>query len=134
MLTCLTVLPTLFDSHRPVGSKASFSNIGNHKGYHHKADTSNIRLSTKVNFPKLVTGETDYIDQYKDREDQVMEEQKPEEPEVDEVDEVEEPGASGETRMSDEAGAPQEAGTSNKTAATDKVGASQKAKKPEPTI
>jgi GR25 family glycosyltransferase involved in LPS biosynthesis len=65
--TCLSVQPPLFEHHRPVSAKASFSDIVEHgNGYNKEAYTYNIRWSTKVNFPKLLAGETDYIDQYKD--------------------------------------------------------------------
>ncbi|KAK3722967.1 hypothetical protein LTR37_002112 [Vermiconidia calcicola] len=60
---CLTVQPQLFNHHRPVGSKSTFSDIQNHGNeYNEVAYTRNVRWSTRVNFPKLVNGETDYID------------------------------------------------------------------------
>lgn len=69
MLNCLSVQPTLFDHHRPVAAKSTFSEIGGHgDGYNDQAFTYNIRHSTKLNFPKLVAGETDYIDLFKDGE------------------------------------------------------------------
>ncbi|GME45015.1 Glycosyltransferase family 25 [Neofusicoccum parvum] len=53
--TCLTVQPQLFQHHRP----------------NEQAFTTNIRWSTRLNFPKLVDGETDYIDLFKDGEQRV---------------------------------------------------------------
>lgn len=65
--TCLTVQPQLFQHHRPVASKATFSDIDSHGDhYNDLAFTRNIRWSTRVNFPKLVRGDTNYIDQFKD--------------------------------------------------------------------
>ncbi|KAM0714111.1 hypothetical protein Q7P37_011075 [Cladosporium fusiforme] len=44
--TCLSVQPQLFQHHRPVGSRAGFSDIDNYDdGYNDHATTSNIRLS-----------------------------------------------------------------------------------------
>lgn len=65
--TCLTVQPQLFQHHRPAGSRAGFSDISDHgNGYNERATTDNIRWSVRVNFPKLINGETDYIDSYPD--------------------------------------------------------------------
>ena len=65
--TCLTVQPQLFQHHRPVGNKSSFSDISDHgTEYNEQAFTRNVRWSTRVNFRKLVDGSTDYIDQFKD--------------------------------------------------------------------
>ena len=65
--TCLTVQPQLFQHHRPAGSRAGFSDINEFgEGYNDRATTDNIRWSVRVNFPKLVSGETDYIDSYPD--------------------------------------------------------------------
>ena len=67
MRTCLTVQPQLFQHHRPKGAKHGFSEISNHgEGYNPTPHTLNLRWSTRVNFPKLVDGQTDYIDQYPD--------------------------------------------------------------------
>ena len=61
--TCLTVQPQLFQHHRPVGYKSSFSDISSHGAdYNEKAFTRNVRWSTRVNFRKLLDGLTDYID------------------------------------------------------------------------
>ncbi len=67
--TCLTVQPQLFQHHRPIGLKSSFSDISDHgSDYNEKAFTRNVRWSTRVNFRKLVDGSTDYIDLFKDGE------------------------------------------------------------------
>nr|POE75491.1 hypothetical protein CFP56_53603 [Quercus suber] len=66
-MTCLAVQPELFNHHRPVGHKSGFSDISEHPDeYNSVAFSRNIRWATKVNMPKLVKGETDYIDLYKD--------------------------------------------------------------------
>lgn len=65
--TCLTVQPTLFDHHRPPGLIAHDSDLlpaGG--GTRNKGFTLNIRWSTRLNIPKLLKGETDYIDSYPD--------------------------------------------------------------------
>ena len=68
--TCLTVQPQLFQHHRPVGDKSSFSDISDHGAdYNEQAFTRNVRWSTRVNFRKLVDGMTDYIDLFKDGEE-----------------------------------------------------------------
>ena len=67
--TCLTVQPQLFQHHRPVGYKSSFSDISDHGAdYNEKAFTRNVRWSTRVNLRKLVDGSTDYIDLFMDGE------------------------------------------------------------------
>ena len=67
--TCLTVQPQLFQHHRPVGDKSSFSDISDHgTDYNEQAFTRNVRWSTRVNFRKLIDGSTDYIDLFKDGE------------------------------------------------------------------
>jgi hypothetical protein len=67
--TCLTVQPQLFQHHRPVGAKSTFSDISDHGStYNDRAFTKNIRWSTRLNFPKLVDGDIDYIDLFKDGE------------------------------------------------------------------
>lgn len=66
---CLTVQPQLFQHHRAVGLKSMFSGISDHgSGYNEVAFTKNIRWSTRLNFEKLVYGETDYIDHFRDGE------------------------------------------------------------------
>ena len=68
--TCLTVQPQLFQHHRPIGDKSSFSDISDHgTDCNEHAFTRNVRWSTRVNFRKLVDGLTDYIDLFKDGEE-----------------------------------------------------------------
>ena len=70
--TCLTVQPQLFQHHRPVGATSAFSDVSESDHgdeYNKQAFTRNIRWSTRLNFPKLVDGETDYIDLFKDGEE-----------------------------------------------------------------
>ena len=68
--SCLTVQPQIFQHHRPIGSKASFSDISTHDTEHNeRAFTRNVRWSTRLNFPKLIDGLTDYIDLLKDGEE-----------------------------------------------------------------
>lgn len=69
LATCLTVQPQLFQHHRPRGPRAGFSDIDKGDGgYNERATTANVRWSVRVNFPKLVEGETDYYDSYPDAE------------------------------------------------------------------
>jgi hypothetical protein len=64
---CLTVQPQLFQHHRPVGPRSSFSEISDQGDeYNKRAHTLNVRWSIRLNFPKLVDGQTDYIDLYRD--------------------------------------------------------------------
>lgn len=69
--TCLTVQPQLFQHHRPVADKATFSDISKHGGDYNKvAYTRNVRWSMRLNFPRLLNGDTgDYIDLFKDGEE-----------------------------------------------------------------
>ena len=67
--TCLSVQPQLFQHHRPVGDKASFSDITDHGGYNEKAYTRNVKWSTRLNLRKLLDGVTDYVDLFKDGEE-----------------------------------------------------------------
>lgn len=67
--TCYSVQPPLFAHHRPAGNMSSWSEIGKlGSSIATKAFTHNVRQSTKVNFEKLVVGDTDYIDQWRDGE------------------------------------------------------------------
>lgn len=69
LATCLTVQPQLFQHHRPKGPRAGFSDINNSdEGYNERATTANIRWSVRVNFPKIIEGETDYYESYPDAE------------------------------------------------------------------
>lgn len=64
---CLTPRPQIFQHHRPVGKKATFSDISTHGDEINKqAFTRNIRWSTRLNIEKLLTGETDYVDLFQD--------------------------------------------------------------------
>jgi hypothetical protein len=67
-LKCLTVLPQLFEHHRPRGSKAEWSEIREYAGFNERPFTLNVRWSTRVNLGKLVSGETDYLDLWPDGE------------------------------------------------------------------
>lgn len=68
LMTCLSPQPALFNHHRPAGSKSSWSDIsGSHGNDSVEIPYStNIRWATRVNFPKLVAGDTDYFDSYPD--------------------------------------------------------------------
>ncbi|EGP86104.1 uncharacterized protein MYCGRDRAFT_74064 [Zymoseptoria tritici IPO323] len=68
--TCLSVQPPLFESHRKVAIDAGLNNAGENgdESYDNEGFTPNIRWATMVNFPKLLAGETDYIDWSKDGE------------------------------------------------------------------
>ncbi|KAK4565302.1 hypothetical protein LTR86_003919 [Recurvomyces mirabilis] len=71
MRTCLTVHPQLFQHHRPIAKKTSFSDIGDLSGdgYSDQAFTRNIRWATRVNFRQLVYGQTNYTDLFPDGEE-----------------------------------------------------------------
>ena len=65
--TCLTVQPQLFQHHRRVASMSTFSDISDHgQEMNTQAFTRNVRWSTQLNFGKLVSGDTDYIDLFED--------------------------------------------------------------------
>lgn len=64
---CLTVQPQLFQHHRPQGARKGFSEIADHGDeYNEKAYTKNIRWSVRINFPTILLGDTEYIDQWVD--------------------------------------------------------------------
>jgi hypothetical protein len=64
---CLTVNPTLFSHHRPVGPIGASSDIGNHgDGYRKSALTDMVRFSVRLNAEVILNGSTDYIDQFSD--------------------------------------------------------------------
>ncbi|KAK1074876.1 hypothetical protein LTR74_000720 [Friedmanniomyces endolithicus] len=68
MQSCFSVQPELFQMHRPVGRISKQTDIGDAGGaYFDTAYTVNIRWSTRVNFPKLVYGSTNYTDSFPDR-------------------------------------------------------------------
>lgn len=67
--TCLAVQLQLFQQHRPVGSKSTFSDISDHgSDYNHREFTKNVRWGVRLNFPKLVDDKIDCIDLFKDGE------------------------------------------------------------------
>ncbi|KAL9084452.1 MAG: hypothetical protein Q9159_005214 [Coniocarpon cinnabarinum] len=65
--TCVAVQPQFFDQHNPRGQSWKESDIfaaGN--GFRDVPETYNIRWSTRINLPKLLSGKTDYVDQWPD--------------------------------------------------------------------
>ncbi|PPJ53105.1 hypothetical protein CBER1_11674 [Cercospora berteroae] len=68
LMTCLSPQPALFNHHRPAGPKSSWSDIsGSHGNDSVEIPYSiNIRWATRVNFPQLVNGDTDYYESYPD--------------------------------------------------------------------
>ena len=66
--TCVTVQPQFFDQHVPRGELWKESDIFpvGVGGSREKAETPNIRWSTRINLPKLLSGETNYTDQWPD--------------------------------------------------------------------
>lgn len=69
MSTCLTVGPQYFQHHRPAGLWAAMSEISDLPAqYNEFAFTTNIRYSTRVNLRKLINGETNFTDMFKDGE------------------------------------------------------------------
>jgi len=73
-LTCLSVLPQLFQQHRPIARKSSFSDIDKREedtgmagdDYNNVAFSRNIRWSTRGNFRQLVYGDNNYTDLFPD--------------------------------------------------------------------
>ncbi|EFE39092.1 LPS glycosyltransferase, putative [Trichophyton verrucosum HKI 0517] len=64
---CVTVQPQLFNHHRPAGNGSHLSDIAVHKGEMiEQASTQMIRWSTSLNLPKLISGDTNYDEQYPD--------------------------------------------------------------------
>ena len=65
-LNCITVQPQLFNHHRPAGNPNDYSDITDHSGdvVREKGLTENIQWSAKLNFEKLLHGETDFQDQF----------------------------------------------------------------------
>ncbi|KJZ74895.1 hypothetical protein HIM_05804 [Hirsutella minnesotensis 3608] len=62
---CITLQPALFHHHRPVGPHKEASDIGDHgDGFRAKAETDMVRLSTRLNADVLLSGGSDYIDQF----------------------------------------------------------------------
>lgn len=69
MGVCFSVQPQLFQHHRAVGSRRKYSDITEHgNGFNEVAFTRNERWSTRLNLGKLVNGDEDYIDQFRDGE------------------------------------------------------------------
>lgn len=65
--TCVAVQPQLFDQHNPRGESWKESDIFSPgKGFRDVPETFNIRWSTRINLPKLLSGSTDYTDQWPD--------------------------------------------------------------------
>jgi len=65
---CPGTLPPFFDHHRRRGSAARDSDINDREGWREKAETRNIRWSVMMNLARLVGGETEFLDQWPDRE------------------------------------------------------------------
>ncbi|KFG79613.1 hypothetical protein MANI_029708 [Metarhizium anisopliae] len=64
---CLSVNPSLFSHHRPVGPIGASSDIGDHgEGYRHEASTDMVRFSVRLNAEVILNGSTNYIDQFPD--------------------------------------------------------------------
>jgi hypothetical protein len=64
---CLTVQPQLFNHHRPAGRASFHSDISPHPDtVTEVASTEMIRWSTRVNLPKLVRGDNDFVDGWPD--------------------------------------------------------------------
>lgn len=67
LATCFTVQPPLFAHHRPVGNTSTFSDIsGWGTDYNEQAFTKNVRWSTRLNFPMLANGSSEYMDSFPD--------------------------------------------------------------------
>lgn len=65
MANCLTVQPSLFHHHRPVGPVGFESDIGQHgDGFRDKAYTDMVRWSVRLNAERILAGETEMHDQY----------------------------------------------------------------------
>ncbi|KID81389.1 glycosyltransferase family 25 protein [Metarhizium guizhouense ARSEF 977] len=64
---CLSINPSLFSHHRPVGPISASSDIGDHgEGYRHEALTDMVRFSVRLNAEVILNGSTNYIDQFPD--------------------------------------------------------------------
>jgi GR25 family glycosyltransferase involved in LPS biosynthesis len=64
---CLTMQPSLFQHHRPAGSRAAESDISPHgDGYVTDAHTTVVKWSVRLNALELMKGGTNYTDQYPD--------------------------------------------------------------------
>jgi GR25 family glycosyltransferase involved in LPS biosynthesis len=66
---CLSPFPMLISRHNPVGRWGTFSDIGENPDDTNENTTPfshNIRMAARVNLPKFVNEETDFIDSYPD--------------------------------------------------------------------
>jgi hypothetical protein len=64
---CLTTQPALFKHHRPGGNVSAESDNSDHgNAYQGKAFSINIRWSARLNVDALLTGSTDFDDQFPD--------------------------------------------------------------------
>ena len=65
-LNCITTQPQLFNHHRPAGKPSDYSDISDHSHDEVRENgiTENIQWSAKINFEKLLHGETDFQDQF----------------------------------------------------------------------
>ena len=67
--SCLITQPPYINIHRPIGRECDFSEISNcqSEDFNDVAITRHVRQSVRVNLPKLVEGDTDYIDSWPDQ-------------------------------------------------------------------
>ena len=64
---CLSVLPQLFDHHRRTGLTDADSDINSSNGeFRQSPYTTNIRQSIRMNMTQVLSGATDYADQWPD--------------------------------------------------------------------
>ncbi|KAH6647300.1 hypothetical protein BKA67DRAFT_663633 [Truncatella angustata] len=64
---CLSMQPSLFQHHRPAGSRAAESDISPHgDGYVNEAHTTVVRHSVRMNAEEIMRGGTNFKDQYPD--------------------------------------------------------------------
>lgn len=64
---CLTMQPSLFQHHRPAGSRSAESDIADHgEGFRETAHTNVLRWSVRMNAEVLMEGGTNFVDQYPD--------------------------------------------------------------------
>jgi GR25 family glycosyltransferase involved in LPS biosynthesis len=62
---CLTSQPQLFQHHRPRGARKGFSDISDHGDeYNEVAYSKHIQWSSRLNFQKMLIGDTNYTDQW----------------------------------------------------------------------
>ncbi|OAQ99608.1 hypothetical protein LLEC1_05265 [Akanthomyces lecanii] len=64
---CIATQPPYFNSHRPAGPVSASSDIDDHKGeYRKEPKTDMVRWSVRLNADLIMSGRTDYVDQYPD--------------------------------------------------------------------